>query len=77
MSTRITRVILMAAVSMAFGLPLANAQQPQPPQSLRIWDSSSGSVWRLTPGGLPGAIAVSSPDSIPFSQVFSVRYLFQ
>ena len=35
MSIRIVPAILAAAVSVAFGYPPANAQQPQPPQSLR------------------------------------------
>src|SRR5215471_11385886 len=44
-STRIMPAILMAAVSVAFGFPQANAQQnPQPPQSLRLYVLDCGII---------------------------------
>src|SRR5437899_12904413 len=44
MSIRIVPAILAAAVSVAFGFPLANAQQPQPPQSLRLYVLDCGII---------------------------------
>ena len=45
MSIRIAPAILAAAVSLAFGLPQANAQQkPQPPQSLRLYVLDCGII---------------------------------
>jgi len=47
MSIRIVPAILAAAVSVAFGFPSANAQQPQkpqPPQSLRLYVLDCGKI---------------------------------
>ena len=47
MSIRIVPAILAVAVSVAFGFPLANAQQPskpQPPQSLRLYVLDCGII---------------------------------
>ena len=47
MSIRIVPAILAATVSVAFGFPLANAQQPaqpQPPQSLRLYVLDCGKI---------------------------------
>src|SRR5580698_9461199 len=43
-SIRIVPAILAAAVSVAFGFPPANAQQPQPPQSLRLYVLDCGII---------------------------------
>src|SRR2546421_5566389 len=44
MSIRIVPAILAAAVSVAFGFSPANAQQPQPPQSLRLYVLDCGII---------------------------------
>jgi len=44
MSIRIASAILVAAVSVALGFPPANAQQPQPPQSLRLYVLDCGII---------------------------------
>ena len=44
MSIRIVPAILTAAVSVAFGFSPANAQQPQPPQSLRLYVLDCGII---------------------------------
>jgi N-acyl homoserine lactone hydrolase len=44
MSIRIVPAILAAAVSVAFGFSSANAQQPQPPQSLRLYILDCGII---------------------------------
>ena len=44
MSVRIVPAILAAAVSVAFGFSPANAQQPQPPQSLRLYVLDCGII---------------------------------
>jgi N-acyl homoserine lactone hydrolase len=44
MSIRIVPAILAAAVSAAFGFLPANAQQPQPPQSLRLYVLDCGKI---------------------------------
>jgi glyoxylase-like metal-dependent hydrolase (beta-lactamase superfamily II) len=46
MLIRIVSAILAAAVSVAFGFPAANAQQPRSPQSLRLYVLDCG---RITP----------------------------
>jgi N-acyl homoserine lactone hydrolase len=43
-SIRIVPAILAAAVSVAFGFPVANAQRPQPPQSLRLYVLDCGII---------------------------------
>ena len=43
-SIRIMPAILAAAVCVAFGFPPANAQQPQPPQSLRLYVLDCGII---------------------------------
>jgi hypothetical protein len=51
MSIRIVPAILAAAVSVAFGFPPANAQQPQrpqPPQSLRLYVLDCGKITPAT-----------------------------
>jgi len=44
MSIRIVPAILAAAVSVSFGFSPANAQQPQPPQSLRLYVLDCGII---------------------------------
>src|SRR5258708_35120613 len=44
MSNRIVPAIVVAAVSVAFGFTSANAQQPQPPQSLRLYVLDCGII---------------------------------
>jgi len=44
MSIFIVPAILAAAVSAAYGFPLANTQQPQPPQSLRLYVLDCGII---------------------------------
>jgi N-acyl homoserine lactone hydrolase len=44
MSIRIVSAILAAAVSVVFGFSAANAQQPQPPQSLRLYVLDCGII---------------------------------
>ena len=44
MSIRIVSAILTAAVSVVFGFSPANAQQPQPPQSLRLYVLDCGII---------------------------------
>jgi N-acyl homoserine lactone hydrolase len=44
MSIRIVSAVLVAAVSVAFGFSPANAQQPQPPQSLRLYVLDCGII---------------------------------
>ena len=44
MPNRIVLAILAAAVSVAFGFPPATAQQPQPPQSLRLYVLDCGII---------------------------------
>src|SRR5436190_19309912 len=44
MSIRIVPAILAAVASLAFGFPTANAQQPQPPQSLRLYVLDCGII---------------------------------
>ena len=44
MSIRIVPAILAAAVSVAFSFSPANAQQPQPPQSLRLYVLDCGII---------------------------------
>src|SRR5437016_7651754 len=44
MSLRIVTAILAAAVSVVFGCAPANAQQPQPPQSLRLYVLDCGII---------------------------------
>ena len=44
MSIHIVLAILAAAVSVAFGFAPANAQQPQPPQSLRLYVLDCGII---------------------------------
>ena len=44
MSIRIVPAIVAAAVSVAFGFSPANAQQPQPPQSLRLYVLDCGII---------------------------------
>jgi glyoxylase-like metal-dependent hydrolase (beta-lactamase superfamily II) len=44
MSIRMVPAILAAAVFAAFGSPPANAQQPQPPQSLRLYVLDCGKI---------------------------------
>jgi N-acyl homoserine lactone hydrolase len=49
MSIRIVPAILATAVSVAFGFPVANAQQkPQPPQSLRLYVLDCGKITPAT-----------------------------
>src|SRR5258708_28656452 len=44
MSNRIVPAIVVAAVSVAIGFTSANAQQPQPPQSLRLYVLDCGII---------------------------------
>ena len=44
MSIRIVPAIVAAAVSVAFSFSPANAQQPQPPQSLRLYVLDCGKI---------------------------------
>ena len=44
MSIRIVSAILATTTFVAFGFPPANAQQPQPPQSLRLYVLDCGII---------------------------------
>src|SRR5438445_12625686 len=72
MSIRIVFVMLVAAVSMAFGFMVANAEQPQraqPPQSLRLYVLDCA---KITPANAD-AYGLKSSETAPGNMI--TRYL--